>query len=91
MNKKFLITYDLKTQNWNYTNFFSALQNIGPWWHYLPSAWIIKVPSTYTAQNIHNSLASYISNQDHILIVEINSRDKWGWLPADAWTWIDTP
>lgn len=86
--KKYLITYSLKTPNWNYTGFFSALQSIGPWWHYLDTTWIIK--SNLTAQQIHAVLAPHLSRNDLMLVVEIVPGNRFGWLPPDAWTWIDS-
>jgi len=88
MNRKYLITYDLKTQNWNYTGFFTALQNIGTWWHFLTSTWIIK-GTTLTPQEIYNRLAPHISTTDSILIVEINAEHKAGYLPQAAWAWLN--
>lgn len=85
--KKFLITYDLKTQNWNYTGFHNALQNVGPWWHYLQTSWIVK--THLTAQQVYERLAPFLSKSDNILVVEIVPGSKFGWLPQDAWTWID--
>jgi hypothetical protein len=87
--KKYLITYNLKTPNWNYTGFFNALQNIGPWWHYIDSTWIVK--SNLTAQQIYSRIApGFLSTSDFILIIEIKSESKFGWLPQEAWNWIDS-
>ena len=86
--RKYLITYTLKTQNWNYTGFYSALQSLGHWWHYLDSTWIIK-NTTYTPQQMYNILAPHISVQDSILIIEIVSANKHGFLPKDAWDWLN--
>ena len=87
MEKKYIITYNLKTLNWNYTGFFNALQNIGPWWHYLDSTWIIK--TNYTSQQIYSMLGPHLSKNDLILVVEIIPGTRYGWLPQDAWNWID--
>lgn len=87
-NKKYLITYDLKTPNWNYTNFYNTLKNLGSWWHYLDSTWMIK-DSSYDAQQMYNLLGPYLSVKDFILIIEIVPSSKFGYLPADAWKWLD--
>ncbi len=87
--KKYLITYNLKTQNWNYNGFFNALKSIGPWWHYIDSTWIIK--TNLSSNEIYNRIApGLLSTQDYILIVEINNKDKYGWLPKDAWDWLNS-
>ncbi|MFZ2763745.1 MAG: hypothetical protein WAX80_01765 [Minisyncoccia bacterium] len=88
MNKKYLITYDLKNPNWNYTNFFSSLQSIGPWWHYISNTWIIK-NTNLTSVDIYNRLGPYLSTMDFILVVEITD-NKWGYLPQDAWNWLNS-
>lgn len=87
MQKQYLVTYDLKTPGWNYTGFYNALKNIGPWWHYLDSVWIIKTNNT--SQQIHSMFAPHLSKQDFILIVEIVPGSRNGWLKQDAWNWID--
>lgn len=87
MTKQYLITYNLKTTNWNYTPFFNALKNIGPWWHYLDSTWIIK--TSFSSQQIHSILGPHLPQADHILIVEIIPETRFGWLSQDAWNWID--
>ena len=87
MQKKYLITYNLKTTNWNYTGFFSTLQNIGSWWHYLDTTWIIK--SEFTSQQIYSMIAPHLSKSDLILVVEIVANTSFGWLPKDAWDWLN--
>ena len=88
MPKKYLITYSLKNPNWNYTGFLSALQNIGPWWHYLDTTWLIK--SDLTSQQIYQKLGpGLLSINDFILVIEIVPGNRFGWLPKDAWDWID--
>lgn len=86
--KKYLITYNLKTPNWNYSGFFASLQNLGAWWHYLDTTWIIK--SNLTSQQIHAVLAPHLSRNDLMLVIEIVPSNRFGWLPPDAWTWIDS-
>ena len=89
MTRKFLITFDLKTAGRNYDSFFTALRNIGPWWHYLSSTWIVK-GSNLNAVQIYDALAPHLGSNDHILVVEIDTRTKWGYLPMDAWRWLDS-
>jgi len=86
---KYLITYDLKNKSLrSYESLFAALKNIGPWWHYLDSTWIIK--TNLTSVQIWNYLAGHITNSDRMLIVKIDSIDKWGWLSQDAWNWLNS-
>lgn len=85
---KYLITYDLKSKNiTNYENLYLAIKTLGPWWHYLESTWIVK--TNYTSEQIWTALAPYLYRNDHILVVKIDSTDRWGWLPQDAWDWLN--
>ncbi|MFA5838432.1 MAG: hypothetical protein WC849_00635 [Candidatus Paceibacterota bacterium] len=86
---KYLITYDLKNKNIrNYESLYSAIKKLGPWWHYLDSTWIIK--TNLNSQQIWSYLGNHIITNDYLLIVKIESKDRWGWLSQDAWTWLDS-
>lgn len=81
-----LVTYDLKTPTWNYSPFYEALKQQGPWWHYLTSTWLIATAKA--PQEVYSALAALLSQPDSVLIVPI-TRPYWGILPKDAWDWID--
>ena len=86
---QYLITYDLNNKSIkDYGSLFVALKSIGPWWHYLESTWIIK--TNLTSAQIWDYLAKHITTKDRLLIVRIDARDKWGWLPQEAWHWLDS-
>jgi hypothetical protein len=86
---KYLITYDLKNKNIeNYENLYVAIKGVGSWWHYLDSTWIVK--TNLNSQQIWNILAPHLFKNDHILVVKIDSFDKWGWLPQNAWNWLNS-
>lgn len=87
MSKQYLITCNLKTANWNYTNFYNAISKLGAWWHYIDCTWIIK-NATLNTKQIYEALAPHLSKNDFILIVEIVPGTKNGWLPSDAWKWL---
>ena len=87
---KYLITYDLKNKHVrNYENLYFAIKSLGQWWHYLDSTWIIKT-NLNSSQQIWNYLAQHIVTNDHLLIIKIDTSDKWGWLPQDAWNWLNS-
>jgi hypothetical protein len=81
-----IVTYDLKTPNWNYSAFYDALKRQGKWWHYLSSTWL--VATTKTAQQVYSDLAPHLSQKDFILVAPV-TKPCWGWLPEDAWNWIN--
>ncbi len=88
MNNKYLITYDLKNRSRNYGGLFLAIKGLGVWWHYLDSTWIIK--TNLTSSQIWPYLAQHITTTDHLLIIKIDTNDKYGWLPQDAWNWLNS-
>ncbi|MEI6191079.1 MAG: hypothetical protein WCP24_01755, partial [bacterium] len=64
------------------------LKSIGPWWHYLDSTWIVK--STLTPQQIYQRIGpGLLLQNDFILVIEIVPGNKFGWLPQEAWNWIN--
>jgi hypothetical protein len=86
---KYLITYDLNNKAIrSYESLFLAIKSVGPWWHYLESTWIVK--TNLTSAQIWDYLASHITSTDRMLIVKIDNSDKWGWLPQDAWNWLNS-
>jgi hypothetical protein len=85
---KYLITYDLKNKSIkNYDLLYLAIKSIGPWWHHLDSTWIIK--SNRSSREIWTLLARHLLKNDHILVVRIDTSDEWGWLPKNAWDWLN--
>jgi hypothetical protein len=82
-----IVTYDLKTIPWNYSGFYAALKSQGSWWHYLSSSWIII--TTQTPSEVYAALAPHLSVKDLILVMPV-TRPAFGYLPKDAWDWINT-
>lgn len=81
-----LVTYDLKTAGKNYESFFNTLKMQGNWWHYLKNTWLIE-----TAQGpdqVYAAVAPHLTTQDFILVLPVTA-PSFGWLPKDAWEWIN--
>ena len=84
-----LITYDLKQPDRNYNALYDAIKNCGKrWWHYLESVWIVYVENS-TPQECYNHIHPYMDNNDNLFIVDITDKDFYGWLPKDAWRWLN--
>jgi len=81
------ITYDLKTPGRDYNGLYEAIKASGKWWHYLDSTWI--VITNETSQQIWERLEKSVDKNDFVLIIEVK-RNSFGWLPKDAWDWINT-
>jgi hypothetical protein len=82
----FVVTYELNQKNKDYSGFYKELQKTKTWWHHLESTWLLWTDET--AKEIFDRLIPYIDNKDYLLIIEAG-RDRYGWLPEKAWTWID--
>ena len=81
-----LITYELKTAR-DYTPFYAAIQHQGDWCHYLAATWLVN--TTSTPQAIATALKPLMEGNDFLLVVEITSNYQ-GWLPKEAWDWINS-
>lgn len=80
------IHYDLKKPDRDYDGLYSAIKSCGDWWHYLGSTWL--VDTNLDASGIGEKVSSHVDKNDRMLIVGITG-DKSGWLPQDAWDWIN--
>lgn len=91
MNKLFIITYKAKP-DFNsviFHNYVEALyknQWVSDWWHYTDNSYI--VASNQTVQNLYNAAAPGMVGIQYVLIAEIDPNNMQGWLPPDAWTWL---
>lgn len=79
------INYDLKAPGRDYSGLYDAIKQFS-WWHYLGSTWL--VDTNLTADAICNKLKPHLDNNDYILVIGV-TRDKQGWLPKEAWDWIN--
>ena len=86
---KYLIIYELNNKSKNYSGLYDAIKNSGSeWWHYLETAWIVE--SSRTSDQISTQLSSYIDKgQDFLLVIKIDASQKQGWLPKEAWDWLN--
>ncbi|HCG5919202.1 TPA: hypothetical protein NJ048_004359 [Vibrio parahaemolyticus] len=84
--KAYVITYDLRTPNQNYNGLYEAIKTTGRWWHYLDSTWIIATDES--PAQIWSRLEPFVDNNDNLLIMEVKNNSQ-GWLPQDAWEWIN--
>ena len=82
----YAINYDLKRPGQNYEELYKAIKSLGPWWHYLESTWL--ADSSLSAEAVWQRIAPHVDKNDLFLICGL-TRDYQGWLPKDAWEWID--
>lgn len=82
----YAINYDLHRPGQSYEELFTAIKQLGAWWHYLGSTWL--VDTSLTAQQIWASLQPHADTNDTFFIAGI-SQDYSGWMPTEAWAWLN--
>jgi len=90
MSKVYLVTYnaDMNFNQAIFHNFIGLLYQRGfitDWWHYIDTGYL--VVTLLEVNDLYNAIYPGIP-QRNLLIVEINPNNAQGWLPKDAWTWL---
>jgi hypothetical protein len=91
--KAYIINYEKGGvfDNFDYKKFHNTLttaNGILNWWHYLGSSYIIITENNITATNVSEFVKQYMKNK-LFLVVELNLQNHSGWLPKEAWEWIN--
>lgn len=81
----YIVTYDLKQPADQYKPLFDELQRSYTWWHYLTSTWV--VVRYETLDELGPKLNSLIFQGDGLLIQPAKGPSH-GWLPKEAWDWL---
>ena len=58
----------------------------GSWWRYFGDVWI--VDTEMTVDEMTQTLVNHLDQKDDLLIIGIQGPYQ-GWLPEDAWKWLD--
>ena len=82
----YAINYDLKKPGQDYKGLYEAIKGCGAWWHYLGSTWL--VDTKLNAEGIWKRLEPHFDKNDRALVIGV-TRDCQGWLPKEAWAWIN--
>jgi len=86
-NKLYILSFDLSTADINGLHqLIKTSQYINDWWHYLGSTYILS--SNYTLDTIQNQIKVKYPGF-HFLLMEVDPKAANGWLPKDAWKWIN--
>ena len=88
MDKLFLISYDLRHINKDYSKLYDAIKSEGDWQHPLESTWMVKTDNSVLANTIYEHLRPCIDENDSLFIVEITAQDSQGWLAKSFWEWL---
>lgn len=84
----YLITYDLKkASGHDYTKLHDEIKSFGTnRWHYLESTWLVE--TSLTADAMSERIRAIYQPEYH-LVYKLTKADKQGWLPKEAWDWIN--
>ena len=63
------------------------IKSFGPWMSYFDGVWLIDAP--YSLQALEADLSARINTTDSLLILGINPQVSGGWLPQEAWDWLN--
>ena len=66
--------------------FYDELQASRNWWHYLDRTWLLS--TTESANELNERLRRHLVDDDMLLIMKVEA-DYAGWLPQDAWDWLE--
>lgn len=92
MNKRFAyaLMFDRDDQT-NYEelhNKLVSLDCIKNWFHYIKSSYIL-ISDLPTAHALSNELKDVLKEKNY-LVIAVKLNDIEGWLPARAWSWVDS-
>ena len=82
----YVISYQQRSTRQDYRSLIEELERCSSWWHYLDDTWLVNTEESAT--QLYNRLAPYLEGSDSVLIVSAG-KDVQGWLPDDAWKWIE--
>lgn len=82
----YCVSYDLNKSGQNYKALYDELESSSGYWHYLDSTWLVS--TSETADQLSNRILKHLDSNDSLLVIKVVS-PKAGWLPQDAWDWIN--
>ena len=86
MQRMYCISYEIDTDSHPYYGLFGELTHFDACYQCLDNTWLIS--TSENADEIWQRLRTYITRDDFMFIIEVTD-DFNGWLPKEAWEWID--
>lgn len=83
----YLINYDIKTRDTDKSKFINTVKSADGWWHHLKDTWIISTDESL--DNWNEKLRIILNDNDSLLVVDITGKERNGWLPINAWDWLN--
>lgn len=84
----YILTFD-REDNLNYKDIHDkiiAIEGITNWFHYIKSSYIF-ITTITSATTLQEQIMKIIPSK-RFLLVEVNLKNRNGWLPPEAWSWI---
>ncbi len=88
MSKRFLIAYDLKNPEQDYTNLYNLIKSCGEWKHPLESVWVVVSQEITEVEDLYKKIHCAMSDNELLFIVDITESKCTGWLPKSFWPWL---
>src|SRR6266403_939084 len=84
-----LVTFALRNKYRDYEPFFVELRgNSVNWWHFIAQSTVVS--SYLDADTFAKKLTQHIETTDSLLVVKIEPHQFQGWLPLEAWNWLNS-
>lgn len=83
----YIIGYDLNKSGQDYNRLYRRIKSTGDWWHSLGSTWIVK--SDKTADEIHESIAEVIDDNDELLVALLCDEVAWSGFVDKGGKWLE--
>lgn len=81
-----MISYDLSKPGQEYGDLYEAIKNLGNWWTFLESTWI--VITAKGTREIVEALVPHLDSNDRLLVTTLTGTwTSWG-LPDEANDWL---
>jgi len=89
MNKIYLITYntDATFNSQVFHNYITSFypKYLSDWWHYINDFYLVS--TSLNVNDLYNIVFRGIPGR-HLIIIEVNPNNSQGWLPKQAWDWL---
>ena len=89
MTKTYLVTYspDIYFNKVMFHSYMTSLypSSVTDWWHYIDTTYLIA--SSLDVNSLYNLIFPGVPRR-YLLIIEVDPNNAQGWLPRDAWTWL---
>jgi len=83
----YLITYDLSSDDKDYTSLYAEIEKLGDAKRILKSVWFLSV-NNMNANQISDSLRKVLDDKDLLYVVKNDNQDRQGWMHASNWKWL---